>query len=66
MTLLPCCQADQCVLLPIMGSREVDDGSVKSEDLAAKIPGSIVVDGLESAANWVKAERPRRRPCGFA
>ena len=27
-------QADQCVLLPIMGSREVD--------------------GLESAANWVK------------
>lgn len=47
-------QADQCVLLPIMGSREVDNGSVKSEDLAAKIPGSIVVDGLESAANWVK------------
>lgn len=37
-----------------MGSREVDDGSVKSEDLAAKIPGSIVVDGLESVANWVK------------
>ena len=47
-------QADQCVLLPIMGSREKDDGSVKSEDLAAKIPGSIVVDGLESAAEWVK------------
>ena len=48
-------QADQCVLLPIMGSREVDDGSVKSEDLAAKIPGCVVVDGLESAADWVKA-----------
>ena len=46
--------ADQVVLLPIMGSREKDDGSVKSEDLAAKIPGSIVVDGLESAAEWVK------------
>ena len=46
--------ADQCVLLPIMGSREVDDGSVKSEDLAAKIPGCVVVDGLESAADWVK------------
>ena len=44
--------ADQVVLLPIMGSREKDDGSVKSEDLAAKIPGSIVVDGLES--EWVK------------
>lgn len=47
--------ADQVVLLPIMGSREVDDGSVKSEDLAAKLPGSVVVDGLESAADWVKA-----------
>ena len=46
--------ADQVVLLPIMGSREKDDGSVKSEDMAAKIPGSIVVDGLESAAEWVK------------
>ena len=46
--------ADQVVLLPIMGGREKDDGSVRSEDLAAKIPGSIVVDGLESAAEWVK------------
>ena len=46
--------ADQVVLLPIMGSREKDDGSVKSEDLAAKLPGSVVVDGLESAAEWVK------------
>ena len=47
--------ADQVVLLPIMGSREVDDGSVRSEDLAAKLPGSVVVDGLKSAADWVKA-----------
>ncbi len=47
--------ADQTVLLPIMGSREVDDGSVKSEDLAAKIPGSVVVGGLQQAADWVKA-----------
>ncbi len=47
-------QADQCVLLPIMGSREVDDGSVKSEDLAAKIPGCVVVGGLKEAADWVK------------
>lgn len=47
-------EAAQTVLLPIMGSREVDDGSVKSEDLAAKIPGCIVVDGLESAAAWVR------------
>lgn len=48
-------EADQCVLLPIMGSREVDDGSVKTEQLAAKLPGSVMVDGLESAAAWVKA-----------
>ena len=47
--------ADQVVLLPVMGSREVDDGSVRSEDLAAKIPGSVVVDGLDAAADWVKA-----------
>lgn len=46
--------ADHVVLLPIMGSREVDDGSVKSEDLAAKLPGSVVVGGLEQAADWVK------------
>ena len=47
--------ADQVVLLPVMGSREVDDGSVRSEDLAAKIPGSVVVEGLDAAADWVKA-----------
>ena len=46
--------ADQVVLLPIMGGREKDDGSVKSEDLAAKLPGSVVVSGLEGAADWVK------------
>ena len=37
-----------------MGGREKDDGTVKSEDLAAKLPGSVVVDGLEGAAAWVK------------
>ena len=47
--------ADQVVLLPIMGSREGDDGSVCSEDLAAMIPGSVVVGGLQQAADWVKA-----------
>ena len=29
-------------------------GSVRSEDLAAKLPGSVVVDGLEGAAAWVR------------
>ena len=47
--------ADQVVLLPIMGSREVDDGSVCSQDLADRLPGSVVVDGLRGAADWVKA-----------
>ena len=42
------------VLLPVMGGREADDGSVRSEQLAAKLPGSVVVDGLEGAAEWVK------------
>lgn len=47
--------ADVAVLTPIMGSREVDDGSVKTADLAAKIPGAVEVDSLEAAAAWVKA-----------
>ncbi len=46
--------ADRVVLTPIMGSREVDDGSVKSEDLAALIPGAIVVESLDAAAQYIK------------
>ena len=48
-------EADQVVLLPIMAGREAPDASISSEKLAAKLPGSVVVDGLESAAAWVKA-----------
>ena len=47
--------ADRVVLTPIMGSREVDDGSVKSEDLAALIPGCVTVAGLKEAADYIKA-----------
>ena len=47
-------EADEVVLLPIMGGREADDGSVKSEDMAAKLPGSVVVNGLQGAADWVR------------
>ena len=54
--------ADQVVLLPIMGGREKDDGSVRSEDLAAKLPGSVVVDGLEGAAAWVRQNAKKGRP----
>ena len=43
------------VLTPIMGSREVDDGSVRSEDLAALIPGCVTVAGLKEAADYIKA-----------
>lgn len=46
--------ADITVLTPILGSREVDDGSIHSADLAAKLPGSVLVDSLEAAADWVK------------
>ncbi len=46
--------ADVVVLTPILGSREVDDGSVKTADLAARIPGSIEVGSLDEAAEWVK------------
>lgn len=46
--------ADVVVLTPILGSREVDDGSIHSADLAAKLPGSVLVDSLEAAAGWVK------------
>ena len=46
--------ADRVVLTPIRGSREVDDGSVKAEDLAARIPGAVVVESLDAAARYIK------------
>ena len=46
--------ADEVVLTPIMGSREVDDGQTKSEQLAAKIPGSVLTSSLAEAAQYVK------------
>lgn len=46
--------ADVTVLTPILGSREVDDGSVCTADLAAKIPGAVEVDSLAAAAQWVR------------
>ena len=58
-------QADQVVLLPVMGGREADDGSVRSEQLAAKLPGSVVVDGLEGAAEWVKQNARAGRSGGL-
>ncbi len=47
--------ADVTVLTPILGSREPFDPTISSEKLAAKLPGSVVVDSLAAAADWVKA-----------
>ena len=40
------------VLTPIMGSREPNDPSITSAKLAAQIPGSVLVNSLEEAAEW--------------
>ena len=48
-------RADQVVLLPIMGSREVSDGTVHASDLAARLDNCILVDGLEESAQLIKA-----------
>ena len=36
------------------GSPEPNDPPITREKLAAKIPGSVVVDSLDAAADWVK------------
>ena len=45
---------DIAVITPIMGSREPNDPTITSAKLAAQIPGSVLVDSLEAAADWVK------------
>ena len=45
---------DVAVITPIMGSREPNDPTITSAKLAARIPGSVLVDSLEAAADWVK------------
>ncbi|MCL1823256.1 MAG: UDP-N-acetylmuramate--L-alanine ligase [Oscillospiraceae bacterium] len=44
--------ADKVVLSKIMGGREADKGEIKSEDLAAKIPGSVVLQEFEEIAEY--------------
>ncbi len=46
--------ADKVILTPILGSREVDDGSIKTAHLAQKLENSTEVESLAAAANWVK------------
>ena len=45
---------DVAVITPIMGSREPNDPTITSAKLAAQIPGSVLVNSLEEAAEWVK------------
>ena len=45
---------DITVLTPIMGSREPNDPTITSAMLAAQIPGSVLVNSLQEAADWVK------------
>ncbi|MDR3551850.1 MAG: cyanophycin synthetase, partial [Clostridia bacterium] len=45
--------ADRVVLAEIMGSREQNTYNVYSGDLAAKLPGSIVIPDFEEIADYV-------------
>ena len=45
---------DITVITPIMGSREPNDPTITSAKLAAQIPGSVLVNSLQEAADWVK------------
>lgn len=46
--------ADQVVLSPIMGSREVNTYGISSQDLAAKVPRSVVFDTFEEISDYIK------------
>ena len=52
---------DITVLTPIMGSREPNDPTITSAKLAAQIPGCVLVNSLQEAADLGKAARPARR-----
>ena len=45
--------ADKVVLSAIMGGREQNTIGVKAEDLAAKIPGAVVIQDFEGIADYV-------------
>lgn len=45
--------ADQVILTPIMGSREINTYGISSEDLAAQLPNSVVIDGFDQIADYV-------------
>ncbi len=45
--------ADQTILLPIMGAREINTFGIDAADLAAKIKNCVLTDGFESAARAI-------------
>ncbi|MBE6728372.1 MAG: UDP-N-acetylmuramate--L-alanine ligase [Ruminococcaceae bacterium] len=45
--------ADEVVLTPIMGSREVNTYGISSEQLAEKLPVCTVIDGFENIADYI-------------
>jgi UDP-N-acetylmuramate--alanine ligase len=47
--------ADRVVLTKIMGAREVNTWGVSTEDLAAKLPGSVQFEELSEVADYVVA-----------
>ncbi len=45
--------ADEVVLTPIMGSREVNTYGISSEQIAEKLPNARVIDGFENIADYI-------------
>lgn len=46
--------ADVTILLPISGAREVNTSGISSADLAALLPGSVLTDGFDGAADAIR------------
>ncbi|MBR2043316.1 MAG: UDP-N-acetylmuramate--L-alanine ligase [Clostridia bacterium] len=45
--------ADEVVLTPIMGSREVNTYGIASEQIAEKLPNARVIDGFDNIADYI-------------
>ncbi len=45
--------ADEVILTPIMGSREVNEYNIYSEDIAKQLKSAVVIDGFENIADYV-------------
>ncbi len=45
--------ADEVVLTPIMGSREVNTYGISSQQIAEKLPNATVIDGFQNIADYI-------------